>query len=44
MIKVSDIVNIIEEFAPPELAYSWDNTGLIIYYKRNGRYGSKNRS
>ena len=30
MIKVSDIVNIIEEFAPPELAYSWDNTGLII--------------
>ena len=30
MIKVSDIVKIIEEFAPPELAYSWDNTGLII--------------
>ena len=29
MIRVSDIVNIIEEFAPPELAYSWDNTGLI---------------
>ncbi len=29
MIKVLDIVNIIEEFAPSELAYPWDNTGLI---------------
>ncbi len=29
MIKVSDIVKIIEDFAPPSLAYEWDNTGLI---------------
>ena len=30
MIKVKDIVNIIEDFAPKKLAYEWDNTGLIV--------------
>lgn len=29
MVKVKDISKRIEEFAPKELAYSWDNTGLI---------------
>ena len=29
MITVSDIVKIIEDFAPANLAYPWDNTGLI---------------
>ena len=29
MVKVKDIVNAIEKFAPKELAYSWDNTGFI---------------
>lgn len=29
MFKVKDIVNLVEEFAPLELAYSWDNSGLI---------------
>lgn len=28
--KVQEIVNIIEKFAPCELAYPWDNTGFII--------------
>ena len=27
--KVKDIINIIERFAPKELAYDWDNTGFI---------------
>ncbi len=29
MSKVKDIVKIIEDFAPKNLAYEWDNTGLI---------------
>ncbi len=29
MVKVKDIVQIIEKTAPLELAYDWDNTGLI---------------
>ena len=28
--KVKDIVSIIEEFAPPSIQESWDNSGLII--------------
>lgn len=27
---VNDILNKIEEFAPPALAYSWDNVGLLV--------------
>ncbi len=27
---VSDIVNFLEGFAPPELAEDWDNTGLLV--------------
>ncbi len=27
---VSDIVNFLENFAPPELAEDWDNTGLLV--------------
>lgn len=30
MNKVKDIVNLIENFAPRNLAYEWDNTGLIV--------------
>ena len=30
MIKVRDIIEKIEKFAPRELAYEWDNTGLIV--------------
>ena len=30
MVKVKDIIEKIEKFAPRELAYSWDNTGFII--------------
>ena len=29
MVKVKEIVSKIEEFAPCELAYDWDNTGFI---------------
>lgn len=29
MVKVSEIIKKIEEFAPRELAYDWDNTGFI---------------
>lgn len=28
--KVGDIVNLMEELAPPELAESWDNVGLLL--------------
>lgn len=28
--KVSDVINVLEEFAPLELAESWDNCGLLI--------------
>ncbi len=30
MVKVKDIIERIEKFAPCELAYDWDNTGFII--------------
>ncbi len=30
MIKVADVVNILKEFAPVELAEAWDNVGLLI--------------
>lgn len=30
MVKVKDIVERIEKFAPRELAYDWDNTGFIL--------------
>ncbi len=30
MVKVKDIIEKIERFAPRELAYEWDNTGFII--------------
>ena len=29
-IHVSDVVNLMEEWAPPSLAYTWDNVGLQI--------------
>lgn len=29
MVKVSEIISKIEEFAPHEIAYDWDNTGFI---------------
>ena len=32
--KCKDIINIIEEIAPRDLAKSWDNVGLLIGDKR----------
>ena len=28
--KVKDIIRLMEEIAPPALAESWDNTGLLV--------------
>ena len=28
--RVKDILKKIEDFAPPALAYSWDNVGLLV--------------
>ena len=28
--RLKDIIRVLEDFAPPKLAYSWDNTGLLI--------------
>ena len=30
MITVSDVLDFLEGFAPPELAESWDNVGLLV--------------
>ena len=31
MAKTSEIIKILEEYAPPELAESWDNSGWQIF-------------
>ncbi|MBW6515543.1 MAG: Nif3-like dinuclear metal center hexameric protein [Candidatus Cloacimonetes bacterium] len=28
--RVADVIEVLEDFAPPKLAYSWDNVGLLI--------------
>ena len=30
VVTVNDIINLLEEMAPPELAESWDNVGLML--------------
>lgn len=32
MAKTSEIIKILEEYAPPELAESWDNSGWQVFY------------
>lgn len=32
MAKTSDIIKILEEYAPPELAESWDNSGWQVFF------------
>lgn len=31
MAKTSEIIKILEEYAPPELAESWDNSGWQVF-------------
>ena len=33
MLKVREIVNLLEREVPPELQEGWDNTGLLIGFK-----------
>lgn len=33
MLKVREIVNLLEREVPPELQEDWDNTGLLIGFK-----------
>ena len=35
MITVSDVLDFLEGFAPPELAESWDNVGLLCGDRRS---------
>ena len=28
--RIADVIEILENFAPPKLAYSWDNVGLLV--------------
>ena len=30
LVTVNDIINLLDEMAPPELAESWDNVGLML--------------
>ena len=30
VVTVNDIINLLDEMAPPELAESWDNVGLML--------------
>ena len=30
VVTVNDIINLLDEMAPPELAESWDNVGLTM--------------
>lgn len=32
MAKTSEIIKILEEYAPPELAESWDNSGWQVFF------------
>ena len=42
MSTVSDVIVFLENFAPPELAEDWDNTGLIGH--RTDRHGKFKKS
>ena len=35
MLTVARIINVLEAFAPPELAASWDNVGLLLGDRSN---------